>query len=94
MTRCAERQDGLSARERELVALGAAIASNCLPCIEYHVPQARRSGLGDAEIREAVELADRVRRVPADKVLRTAMANLDDPGPVRIGGADDGCRCC
>ena len=66
----------LSLRERELTALGAAIASNCVPCIEYHIPQARKAGLSDEEIREAVELADQVRRVPADKVLQTAIALL------------------
>lgn len=67
----------LSQRDRELTAIGAAIASNCVPCIEYHVPQARKAGLSDAQIREAVKLADKVRRVPADKVLQTAFALLE-----------------
>lgn len=67
----------LDPRERELTAIGAAIASNCVPCIEYHIPKARKVGLSDAQILEAVELADQVRRVPADKVLQTAMALLE-----------------
>ncbi len=58
--------------DRELVALGAALASNCTPCIEYHVPEARKAGLTDAEIGEAIELADKIKRVPAGKVLETA----------------------
>ena len=33
----------LSLRDRELVALGAALASNCVPCIEFHVPAARKA---------------------------------------------------
>lgn len=69
----------LSLRERELAAIGAAIASNCVPCIEYHIPQARKAGLSDAQIRQAVELADKVRRVPEEKVLQTAFA-LIEPG--------------
>jgi len=69
---------GLSKRERELTAIGAAIASNCVPCIEYHIPQAGRVGMSDSEIREAVELADKIRRVPADKVTKTALAHLED----------------
>lgn len=68
----------LNDRQRELVALGAALGSNCVPCIEYHVPVARKAGLTDAQIREAVLLADKVRRVPARKVLQTAHALLDD----------------
>jgi 4-carboxymuconolactone decarboxylase len=77
--------NNLSDRDRELVAIGAAIASNCIPCIEYHVPAARKAGLDDAEIKEAVSLADKVKRVPARKVLDTATSLLKDEqaeGPV------------
>lgn len=58
--------------QRELVALGAALGSNCVPCIEYHVPEARKAGLTVAQISEAIGLADKVRRVPAGKVLDVA----------------------
>jgi 4-carboxymuconolactone decarboxylase len=63
----------LTTRERELVALGAALGSNCVPCIEYHVPEARKAGLTDQQISEAIQLADQVRQVPARKVLDTAL---------------------
>ena len=69
----------LSVRERELASIGAAIGSNCVPCIEYHIPQARMAGLSDAQILEAVRLADKVRQVPARKVLEAAKALLEDP---------------
>ena len=84
----------LSLRERELTAIGAAIASNCVPCIEYHIPQARKAGLSDAEIRQAVELADQVRRVPAEKVLQTAFALLEEADSTESdhGSASCGCR--
>lgn len=62
----------LTPRDRELVALAAALAANCIPCVEYHIPEARKAGLSDAEIREAIELAERIRRVPAAKVLDVA----------------------
>ncbi len=63
----------LSARDRELVALGAAMGSNCVPCIEYHIPKAREVGLSDSEISEAIRLSDKVRQVPARKVLNVAL---------------------
>lgn len=66
----------LSPREIELVALGAALGSNCVPCIEYHIPQARKAGLSDQEIGAAVRLADRVRQVPARAVLEKAQILL------------------
>jgi len=72
----------LNNREEELVALGAAIASYCARCIEYHIPAARRAGLGDSQIEEAVRIADKVRRVPARLVLQTALA--------RIAGGQEG----
>jgi 4-carboxymuconolactone decarboxylase len=49
------------------------MGSNCVPCIEYHIPQARKAGLNDSEISEAIRLADRVRQVPARKVLEVAL---------------------
>ena len=75
----------LSSRERELVALGAALASNCLPCVEYHVPAARKAGLGDSQIEEALRLADKVRQVPARNALESALARVAGSGPATVG---------
>jgi 4-carboxymuconolactone decarboxylase len=77
--------DDLSHSERELVALGAALGSNCVPCIEYHIPEARRAGLSDGQISAAIQMADKIRQVPARKVLDAATALLD------AGAADGGC---
>ena len=66
----------LNPRDSELVALGAAMGSNCVPCIEYHIPEARKAGISDGEIHAAIRLADRVRRVPAQKVLDAALKAL------------------
>ena len=69
----------LNPRERELVALGAAMGCNCVPCIEYHIPEARKAGLNDSQISEAINLADKVRQVPARKVLTAARQMLPNP---------------
>lgn len=66
----------LTPRERELVAIGAALGSNCASCIEFHIPEARAAGLTDRQIGEAVELADAVRLVPARKALAAASTAL------------------
>lgn len=81
----------LSFRDRELVALGAALASNCVPCIEYHVPEARKAGLSDAEIAAAIALADKIRQVPANKVLASATATL---GAATVAATATGGACC
>lgn len=78
----------LTPRERELVALGAALGSNCIPCIERHIPEARRTGLGDGEIREALELADKVRQVPARKSLQAALSAVGGMAAVQPGAQE------
>ena len=65
--------------ERELVALGAALASNCAPCTEHHIAEARRVGFNPRQLEEAVRIADDVRRTPARKVLATALGALSEP---------------
>jgi AhpD family alkylhydroperoxidase len=94
----------LNRNERVLVALGAAMGSNCISCIEYHIPEARRAGLTDSQIAEAIRLGDKVRQVPARKVLDTALrilsetpvsATAEESGPVQTAAdASTGGTCC
>lgn len=93
----------LSERERELVAIGASIGSNCVPCVAYHVGQAREVGLGDEQIEAAIALARKVRAVPASLVVKTARAQLEGHAPVRsvpgapgpnVGVATSRSSCC
>lgn len=83
----------LTDRERSLVSLGAAIASNCVPCVEYHVPGAKKVGLSDRQIHEAIRIADKVRRVPARTVLHAALARIDAPREPSADGAGPTCGC-
>lgn len=69
----------LESGERELVALGAALGSNCVPCTEHHIAEARKIGFSPRQLEEAVLIADDVRRTPARKVLATALEALSEP---------------
>lgn len=80
----------LTNAQRELVAIGAAIGSNCVPCIEYHVPEARKAGLTDRQIDEAIRLADKIRQVPARKVLTAALGLVAQDGET-THAAGSGC---
>ena len=79
----------LSQRDRELVALGAAMGSNCVPCVEFHIPESRKAGLSDEEIHAAIQHADRIRQVPARKTLQAALKLLPtaagEPGAAEAG---------
>jgi AhpD family alkylhydroperoxidase len=79
----------LSNSEHELVALGAAIASNCVPCAEYHIAEARKIGLTESQIVEAVRLADNVRHVPAQKVLKVALALVNETAEATCAGSGE-----
>jgi len=83
----------LKIHERELVSLGAAIASNCIPCIEYHIPEARKAGLRENQIEEAIKIADKVRQVPARAVLETALAKINKGKSIVTETTDGGCGC-
>ena len=85
----------LSKRDTELVALGAAIGSNCVPCVVFHVQEARNCGLTDEEIREAVESADKLRRTPATLVLNAAHQELTENAsePSEENPEQSGCGC-
>jgi AhpD family alkylhydroperoxidase len=56
----------------ELVAIAAAVASNCEPCLEYHVGVARELGVANEEIARAVATARKVKDTPARHILRVA----------------------
>ena len=56
----------------ELVAIGAAIASNCDPCFKYHYDRARKLGVSPDDMWAAVTLAQNVKDTPAEAVLDLA----------------------
>jgi len=65
-------QPKLDRRIRELVAVGASIAGNCLPCLRYHLAEALKAGCTPEEISEAIELSKRVKERPIQDIYRLA----------------------
>ena len=86
----------LNITEHELVALDAAIASNCVPCAESHIGEARRLGLTDSQIAD-IELTAHdidiargklaLSKTKNDEVKQFAQQMVDDHGVVRRGVA-------
>ena len=52
------------------------MGSNCVSCVEYHIPESRKVGLSDPEIHAAIQHADKIRQVPARKTLQAALKLL------------------
>lgn len=83
----------LNEREKELVAIGASIGSNCIPCIAFHVGKAREAGLTQDEIEAAVTLSEEIRAVPASLVVNTARSYLDTDTVVQADADSGICGC-
>jgi AhpD family alkylhydroperoxidase len=50
-----------------MIAIGASVTANCIPCIQYHFAKARDVGVTDAEIKAAVQVGKMVRKGAANK---------------------------
>lgn len=66
-----------SAQVAELVAIGAAIAANCEPCLKFHHAEAKKLGVSGADMRRAVDLAQKVKNAPASAMLDLAQRLLE-----------------
>jgi AhpD family alkylhydroperoxidase len=81
----------------DLVAVAAAVASNCETCLDHHVAKARGLGLADTVIRQAVDTAIMVKNTPARAVRRqaeTLLAPAADPTPAEPAEAPRTGGCC
>lgn len=52
------KDDKLSLKIKELIAVGVALTSGCNACYQHHLKKARESGASDEEIREAVAVSE------------------------------------
>lgn len=76
----------------ELAAVGAAVGSNCEPCLKFHYNAARKLGLSDEQLTVAVRTAQAVKDAPATnmlelsaKLLRVDVSDLK-PGTAPTAG--------
>ena len=52
---------------KELIAIGASVTANCVPCLRVHLQQARKAGATPDEIQKAVGVGRMVRKGAAGK---------------------------
>jgi len=73
----------------ELIAIGASIASNCEPCFRQHYDQARKLGVSNNDMVEAVNIALQVKEAPAQAMVRLAQRYLVPGFAAMVGSTDD-----
>ena len=68
---------------KELVAMGAAAAANCHPCMDYHLAKCDELGVDRAEVAAAVKVGLMVNRGAESAIRRKARELL---GEITIEG--------
>jgi len=70
----------LTLEEIELVAVGASIAAGCKPCTDYHMKKVKETAATDGDIRQAIDIAARIRHEAADIMRAHGLRQLGVPG--------------
>lgn len=84
----------LDERTRKLIAVGASVACNCHPCLEYHLGQAQTMGIESDLLKEAIEAGKAVRAGAASSMDRLASKLTGRKGtPLQAACLDAGCSC-
>ena len=84
----------LDERTRKLIAVGASVACNCHPCLEYHLGQAQSMGIETALIEEAMDAGRAVREGAASSMDRLASRLTGRKGsPMQAACSVAGCSC-
>lgn len=58
----------LDMQTKELIAVSASLAGNCLPCLEWHCKKCMELKIPIEDIKEAIETARTVKGVPMKKI--------------------------
>jgi len=67
----------LSKKDKELIAVGISVVTNCESCMEWHIKQAIDIGATQSEIVEAIEVGIEMSGGPGTVAARFAMNVLE-----------------
>ena len=57
----------MDAKLKELIAIGASVTANCIPCFKFHLDKAQKLGITHDEIADAVQVGRMVRKGAASQ---------------------------
>jgi AhpD family alkylhydroperoxidase len=80
---------------KELIAIGASLAAHCQPCIKFHIEKARKLGIPDDEINEAIAVGRMIQKGAMSAMDRFAesivAASENNPSPCCDNAAGNCC---
>ena len=77
----------MDTKTEELIAIGASVTANCVPCLQYHLRTAQEAGVEEVDIRAAIEVGRMVRKGAARKWDEEATALLGAGSAAILAGA-------
>ena len=78
----------LDPKIKELAAVAAAIAGNCLPCLKYHFSEATNNGCTEQELNEVIEIANMIKNRPIadiDQFTEKLLNGFKEPVKESVG---------
>ena len=81
MERAAFSDGALPKSQKELIAVGISVATDCESCMQWHIEQAAASGATEAEVFEAVEVGIEMSGGPGTVSARFALEVMDSVFP-------------
>lgn len=78
---------------KELIAIGASVTANCMPCLRYHLNEAKKAGAHDDHIQMAVEVGRMVRKGAGEKWDEEADVLLSLESTIHEAQDSGGCGC-
>ena len=70
-------EGALSRKQKEMIALGIGVITNCQSCMQWHMEEAVKAGATQAEVVETLEVAIEMGVVPAAVHARFALEVMD-----------------
>ena len=71
----------MDALQQELIAVGASVTANCVPCLKFHLAKARDAGATEAQLGEAIRIGRKVRAGAAQAWDEEAAKLFPEPKP-------------
>jgi alkylhydroperoxidase/carboxymuconolactone decarboxylase family protein YurZ len=85
----------MDSKTQVMVALGAAIGVNCIPCFDHLYAKARETGVADEDVREIIQTATKVKSGAASflkQAVEEQVGAVEDEDQPCCGPAA-GCNC-
>lgn len=75
---------------KELIAIGASVAVNCMPCLQFHIEKAKKHGATKKELIIASKIGGHVKAGATEKMETYTSSLIDGFKDEKV---DDVCMC-